>query len=56
MANAALRREVDRGPEAGPKESNTAPVTAIGFDSINVEIRTELLEKCALCALQGKPL
>jgi hypothetical protein len=30
----------DREPQTEPKEISTAPVTAVGFASINVEIRT----------------
>jgi hypothetical protein len=40
----------DREPQTGHQEISTAPVTAVGFASINVEIRTEL-EKRVLCAL-----
>jgi hypothetical protein len=43
-----VRHEIE-----GPKQG--APVTAIGFASIDVEMRTEL-EKRVLCALQGEPL
>jgi hypothetical protein len=39
-----------REPQTSTKELDTGPVTAVGFASINVEIRTEL-EKRALCAL-----
>jgi hypothetical protein len=40
----------DREPQTAPQEISTAPVTAVGFASINVEIRTEL-EKRVLYAL-----
>ena len=40
----------DPEPQTGPKGISTGPVTAVGFASINVEIRTEL-EKRVLYAL-----
>jgi hypothetical protein len=40
----------DREPQTGPKGISTGPVTAVGFASINAEIRTEL-EKRVLYAL-----
>jgi hypothetical protein len=56
-SHARDRTPRDPGPHKHPpkKGISTAPVTAIGFASIDVEIRTEL-ENRVLCALQGKPL
>jgi hypothetical protein len=52
----------DPGPQPSPKwqmapkEITTAPVTAIGFASINGEIRTELEKRVLwVSALQGEP-
>jgi hypothetical protein len=39
----------DREPQTAHQEISTGPVTAVGFASINAEIRTELEETRTLC-------